>query len=62
MGQTRGDPGDAPNCPGPPARQRGPTTYSVPKGAVDTHTHVIGLVSKDSTFAAQVAVGSPLLT
>jgi hypothetical protein len=41
--ETRVDPGDAPNCPEPPAQQRGPTTYSVPKGAVDTHAHVIGL-------------------
>ena len=33
----------APGCPGPDPRPRGPTRYVVPKGAVDSHAHVIGL-------------------
>ncbi len=35
--------GQAPACPGPGPIQHGPTRYVVPKGAVDTHAHVIGL-------------------
>ena len=34
--------GQAPVCPGPPAAQRGATRFRVPRGAVDTHAHVIG--------------------
>lgn len=34
--------GQAPVCPGPPAAQRGATQFRVPRGAVDTHAHVIG--------------------
>jgi predicted TIM-barrel fold metal-dependent hydrolase len=34
---------EAPACPGPQATQRGPTRFQVPRGAVDTHAHVIGL-------------------
>lgn len=33
----------APVCPGPDPHPRGPRHYRVPKGAVDTHAHVIGL-------------------
>lgn len=32
-----------PDCPGPAANPRGPDTFKVPKGAVDTHAHVIGV-------------------
>lgn len=32
-----------PDCPGPAANPRGPSTFKVPKGAVDTHAHVIGV-------------------
>ncbi len=32
-----------PDCPGPAANPHGPTTFKVPKGAVDTHAHVIGV-------------------
>jgi predicted TIM-barrel fold metal-dependent hydrolase len=32
-----------PACPGPAPLQHRPTRYTVPKGAVDTHAHVIGL-------------------
>lgn len=35
--------GEAPACPGPDPTPRGPSRYTVPKGAVDTHAHVIGL-------------------
>ncbi|EKS33953.1 hypothetical protein HMPREF9696_03073 [Afipia clevelandensis ATCC 49720] len=34
---------EAPSCPGPQPRQSGPTRFKVPRGAVDTHAHVIGL-------------------
>lgn len=34
--------GQAPVCPGPPAAQRGASRFRVPRGAVDTHAHVIG--------------------
>nr|HAQ94099.1 GntR family transcriptional regulator [Afipia sp.] len=34
---------DAPACPGPQPHQSGPTRFKVPRGAVDTHAHVIGL-------------------
>jgi predicted TIM-barrel fold metal-dependent hydrolase len=33
----------APACPGPLAVQHGTTRFQVPRGAVDTHAHVIGL-------------------
>lgn len=32
----------APACPGPDPRPHGPTRFTVPYGAVDTHAHVIG--------------------
>lgn len=35
-------PTTAPPCPGPDPTPRGPTRYTVPQGAVDTHAHVIG--------------------
>jgi len=35
--------GLAPACPGPHPVPHGPTRYRIPKGAVDTHAHVIGL-------------------
>ncbi|AWB21620.1 GntR family transcriptional regulator [Methylobacterium currus] len=31
------------DCPGPAPHPRGPTRFTVPAGAVDTHAHVIGL-------------------
>lgn len=31
------------DCPGPAPHPRGPTRFTVPPGAVDTHAHVIGL-------------------
>ncbi|HEY0235186.1 MAG TPA: amidohydrolase family protein [Afipia sp.] len=34
--------GIPPVCPGPPSHQHGPTRFKVPRGAVDTHCHVIG--------------------
>jgi predicted TIM-barrel fold metal-dependent hydrolase len=34
---------DIPACPAPPSIQHGPTRFRVPRGAVDTHSHVIGL-------------------
>ncbi|HBR44716.1 MAG TPA: GntR family transcriptional regulator [Afipia sp.] len=34
---------EAPACPGPQPNQSGPTRFKVPRGAVDTHAHVIGL-------------------
>ncbi|APR38876.1 amidohydrolase family protein [Paraburkholderia sp. SOS3] len=34
--------GRAPLCPAPPARQSGPTAFTMPAHAVDTHAHVIG--------------------
>ncbi len=34
--------GNPPVCPGPPSHQHGPTRFKVPRGAVDTHAHVIG--------------------
>jgi 2-pyrone-4,6-dicarboxylate lactonase len=34
--------GEAPLCPAPPARQSGPTAFTMPAGTVDTHAHVIG--------------------
>lgn len=37
---------EAPACPGPQSSQRGPTRFKVPRGAVDTHAHVIGLPPK----------------
>ena len=36
-------PATAPACPGPAYPAHGPTRYTVPAGAVDTHAHVIGL-------------------
>jgi len=37
------DSGPPPDCPGPDPRPRGPSRFTVPRGAVDTHAHVIGL-------------------
>jgi 2-pyrone-4,6-dicarboxylate lactonase len=37
------DRGPAPPCPAPDATPRRPTRFEVPRGAVDTHAHVIGL-------------------
>ena len=33
---------DAPSCPPAPETQRRPTRFPIPRGAVDTHAHVIG--------------------
>jgi 2-pyrone-4,6-dicarboxylate lactonase len=38
---------EAPACPGPQLHPRGPTRYTVPPRAVDTHAHVIGLPPDD---------------
>lgn len=35
--------GEAPPCPGPDPHPHGPTRFTVPAGAVDTHAHVIGV-------------------
>jgi Amidohydrolase len=35
--------GSAPPCPGPDPVPHGPSRFTVPAGAVDTHAHVIGL-------------------
>ena len=40
---TTSPPKEAPACPGPQSSQHGPTRFEVPRGAVDTHAHVIGL-------------------
>ncbi len=36
---------DIPFCPGPPEHQSGPFPFVMPKGAVDTHAHVISAAS-----------------
>jgi 2-pyrone-4,6-dicarboxylate lactonase len=36
-------PTEPPSCPGPDPHPTGPRRFIVPKGAVDTHAHVIGL-------------------
>jgi predicted TIM-barrel fold metal-dependent hydrolase len=36
---------DIPFCPGPPEHQGGPFPFVMPKGAVDTHAHVISAAS-----------------
>ena len=43
MAETTSNRGSAPPCPGPDPSPRKPTRYQVPRGAVDTHAHVIGL-------------------
>ncbi len=53
--------GDAPACPGPPARQTGPKRYHVPAGAVDTHAHVIG-VPPDYPFVSPRSYTPPVAT
>ena len=54
------------DCPGPAPHPRGPTRFTVPAGAVDTHAHVIGLppaypfVAARSYTPPQAAAGSYL--
>jgi amidohydrolase family protein len=43
MAETPSRPEPARDCPGPAPNPHGPTRYTVPPGAVDTHAHVIGL-------------------
>jgi predicted TIM-barrel fold metal-dependent hydrolase len=43
MADNDNEKGQAPACPGPDPRPHGPTRFTVPAGAVDTHAHVIGL-------------------
>jgi len=47
-----------PDCPGPAANPRGPDTFKVPKGAVDTHAHVIG-APPDYTLVPQRSYTAP---
>ncbi|WP_305076536.1 amidohydrolase family protein [Methylobacterium sp.] len=54
------------DCPGPAPHPRGPTRFTVPAGAVDTHAHVIGLppaypfVAARSYTPPEAAAGSYL--
>jgi predicted TIM-barrel fold metal-dependent hydrolase len=43
MSSSPSIPAEAPACPGPQPTQRSATRFTVPRGAVDTHAHVIGL-------------------
>ncbi|MBN9584086.1 MAG: GntR family transcriptional regulator [Afipia sp. 62-7] len=43
MPETHINPKEAPACPGPQPTQHLPSRFTVPRGAVDTHCHVIGL-------------------
>jgi predicted TIM-barrel fold metal-dependent hydrolase len=49
---------EAPACPGPQPSQHLPTRFKVPRGAVDTHCHVIGL-PPDYPFVAGRAYTPP---
>ncbi len=40
-------------CPPPDPNPRGPTRYEVPKGAVDTHAHIIGLPPRHPFMATR---------
>ncbi|MEH2473100.1 putative TIM-barrel fold metal-dependent hydrolase [Nitrobacteraceae bacterium AZCC 2161] len=44
---------EPPVCPGPQASQRKTTRFAVPRGAVDTHAHVIGLPPEYPFVAAR---------
>ncbi|HEX7789273.1 MAG TPA: amidohydrolase family protein [Afipia sp.] len=44
---------EAPACPGPQSSQHGPLRFKVPRGAVDTHAHVIGLPPEYPFVAAR---------
>jgi predicted TIM-barrel fold metal-dependent hydrolase len=41
--ETHSTSSEIPACPAPPPFQHSPTRFTVPRGAVDTHAHVIGL-------------------
>ncbi len=45
--------GDAPLCPPPDPEPRGPSRFTLPKGAADTHAHVIGLPPQDPFVAVR---------
>ncbi len=47
-----------PACPGPDPQPRGPLRFTVPKGAVDSHAHVIGL-PPDYPFVPERAYTPP---
>jgi predicted TIM-barrel fold metal-dependent hydrolase len=49
---------EIPVCPGPPEYQSGPFPFVIPKGAVDTHAHVISAAS----FVADRSYTSPEAT
>lgn len=48
----------APSCPGPQPKQRGPSRYVTPAGAVDAHAHVIGS-PPDNPFVPQRSYTPP---
>lgn len=52
---------EAPACPGPQSPPHGPTRFKVPRGAVDTHAHVIGL-PPDYPFMAERSYTPPEAT
>lgn len=52
---------EAPACPGPHSPPHGPTRFKVPRGAVDTHAHVIGL-PPDYPFMAERSYTPPEAT
>ena len=52
---------EAPACPGPQATQRRPTRFVVPRGAVDSHAHVIGL-PPDYPFVQERSYTPPAAT
>jgi 2-pyrone-4,6-dicarboxylate lactonase len=51
----------APACPGPDAKPRGATRFTVPAGAVDSHAHVVGL-PPETTLAADRRYTAPVAT
>jgi len=58
--------GTSPACPGPDPQPRGATRFIVPKGAVDTHAHVVGLppetiLAPDRGYTAPVATEAQYL-
>lgn len=58
---TRPPSGEARACPGPQPIQRTATRFAVPRGAVDTHAHVIGL-PPDYPFVAARSYTPPAAT
>jgi 2-pyrone-4,6-dicarboxylate lactonase len=58
--------GTAPTCPGPDPQPRGATRFIVPKGAVDSHAHVLGLppetiLAPNRNYTAPVATEAQYL-